>query len=241
MRESDWLNYLNSFVFHKTDKDMKKALYTALFKSIKDKNYEAITTLIQKGANVNYVYEDGNFALKEAIITQDMEMLIFLHKFGASFSIADKEYKNATYFAIDTFNSNVLQYMFDKGVYSHFRIKKTHHTPLIIATLKSNLQAVQLLLSKSRSNVNEVDAEKNNALYYNMSKLDQSNDDREIGILLLNAGGDLDSENANGETPRMATETSIEKQSMIENHEITKEIEQVTQNKSKPSGPKRKL
>lgn len=230
MRQADWLNYLDSYSFHQQDKETKQKLYSDLFIAVKNKYEKNIEKLVRIGVNLNYVI-NNTYALKEAIIAKDVHMVSYLHKMGASFLTYDLEYKPPLYYAIDVGDELILSYILNKRLYNPYKTKKLLQTPLLNSTIKSNLNMVKYIAYKTKVNINECDYLGNNALFYNFSKPERNADDREIGIILMELGGDMDAANLAGETARMYADGSLTIKSDIESHQINEEIKEVIGNK----------
>lgn len=78
---------------------------------------------------------------------------------------------------------------------------KTNNTALIFATKASDEKAVEILLRHPYIKVNERDGLGNTALHYNVSKESMSQEDINIGKMLLAAGADSNATNLEDQTP----------------------------------------
>ena len=94
---------------------------------------------------------------------------------------------------------------------------------MIFATQQSDEESVEILLSHYAIKVNEKDGNGNTALHYNVAIENQTQEDINIGKLLLAAGADSNLPNLDGLTPQdLAADPSAK--SLLLHNKITEEL-----------------
>jgi ankyrin repeat protein len=134
------------------------------------------------------------------------DLASYLIKAGASISYKPTaNFESAFWYALKQKKHNFLKLFVDNRCILEWSVPKSEkdapQTPLIYATIESDLPAVEILLAHYNIKVNEKDGKGNTALHYNVAKQDMSQDDIEIGRLLIAAGADTAMPNQEGQTP----------------------------------------
>ena len=86
-------SYLEFLSFKDGGRKVKDKLDDKLLKYVYRKNYDKIKKIVDKGANINAVDEEGRNALIHALLESEgeIEMIDFLISLGADYKISDKE------------------------------------------------------------------------------------------------------------------------------------------------------
>lgn len=159
-----------------------------------------VSSLLKQGITPN-CYEDLLTPLIACINNDNFELANYLLNAGASISYKPNlETDNAFWHSLKNKYHDFLD-MFIKRrcILSHDT--ETNQPPLIFATIKSDREAVEILLSHKKVKVNERDGNGNTALHYNLSKSEMTPDDHEIGRMLIAAGADTNATNLEGKRP----------------------------------------
>ncbi len=179
-------------------------------------NKEEIVKLLKSGANIN-CYAD-NFTPLMACVEQDnYDLAVYLLKCNATISYKpEKLDEDVFWYALKNKKYKFLElFVFNRCLLSISQVEKK--SPLIYSTINSDLKAVEILLSHFKIKVNEKDGLGNTALHYNVAKQEPSQDDVEIGRLLLAAGADSNTRNIEGKTPTEMAATHESQSILLEN------------------------
>lgn len=205
-----------------------------------------IKYLFKNGAAVN-CYADLSTPLISAIRTDNLKLGNYLLKIHASISYHPKELTdNAFWEALKTKKYEFLKIFIEKRcklerITVEIENEPRIITPLIYATRESDVLAVQYLLRHYNINVNDKDGVGNTALHYNVSKNPQTEDDTEIGKMLIAAGADTQIVNLSSQTPEdMALDTTAK--SMLLYAKLDRDIpekEPEVAPESTPDGPRK--
>lgn len=216
----------------KEDLDRKTFLNNLLIEEASKGDKETVKKVLQAGANPNSA--KGEYSPLIAALKGDfVDVIDYLFKIGAQPGYkATEDFVDAVWFSVINKKYLPLRKFIRNGcpLHKHPKLKKTL---LGFSTNSSDLTAVTLLLGHSRIKVNERDGEGNTALHYNMAKTDMSQEDIEIGRLLLAAGADSNIPNNDGKTPQQLGATIGE--ALILESEMENEIPLAS-----PDAPKRK-
>lgn len=176
----------------------KEQIAAEFFKAISSGEEEAIRNEMRKGAYIGIIHENMT-ALMHAVTVYQPKAVRFLLNMGGS-SVLQAGDSDAVWVAYQQGKFDLLtMFLGDKPRLN--REAGTEKTLLIHAVENSNLQAVEIIAP--RVNINERDKEGNTALHHNMRKENPSQDDIEIGKLLIALGADANTQNIEGQTPGM--------------------------------------
>ena len=121
------------------------------------------------------------------------------------------------------------------------REKETGKTLLIIATEMSDLEAVQIIAPKV--NVNERDNTGSIALHYNLAKIQPTEQDIQIGRILIACGADVNSRNLDGQKAKDLASTE-ESRIVLEQAHLEQIVKQTPTptitTETTPEAPKKK-
>lgn len=159
---------------------------------------EEVAKLLKEGASPNCC-EDDVTPLIACVDADCFDLAKYLISAGASISYRPKE-NDALWHALRR-RANSFVKMFVEAGCLLSREPTTNETALIFATKSSNKQAVEALLGHGKMKVNERDGFGNTALHYNVAMNPMTQDDIDIGKLLLAAGADSSVVNLDGKTP----------------------------------------
>jgi len=165
----------------------------------------SIKKILKMGAPINC--NDGYITPLIACMQNDnYDLAHYLLKAGARISFKPtSNFEDAFWYALKNKKHNFLEIFVAQKCILEWSIPKSENeipqTPLIYATIQSDLRAVQILLKHYAIKVNERDGKGNTALHYNVSKQNMTPDDIEIGKLLIAAGADSSIANLDGKTP----------------------------------------
>jgi ankyrin repeat protein len=134
------------------------------------------------------------------------DLAVYLLKAGARVSFKPtSNFEDAFWYALKNKKHNFLELFVRNRCILEWSIPKNEKdspkTSLIYATIESDLKSVEILLSHYAIKVNERDGIGNTALHYNVTKENMSQDDMDIGRLLIAAGADTAISNLDGKTP----------------------------------------
>jgi len=164
-----------------------------------------IKKMLKTGAPIN-CHEEHITPLIACMQNNNSDLASYLLKSGARVSYKPTtNFEDAFWFALSNQKYIFLQLFISNRCILEWSVPKTEketpQTALIYSTIKSDLKAVEILLGHYAIKVNERDGLGNTALHHNVSKSDMSQDDIEIGKLLLAAGADTSIANLDGKTP----------------------------------------
>lgn len=164
-----------------------------------------VKACLKKGAPIN-CNDEHITPLIAAIQNDDLSLAYYLLNAGARISFKpNANFEDAFWFALKQKKHDFLKIFVDNKCLLEWskpkNEKESPQTPLIYATVQSDLRSVEILLNHYAIKVNERDGIGNTALHYNISKQELSQDDIEIGRLLIAAGADTEISNLEGKTP----------------------------------------
>lgn len=197
----NWDNLSSILDKVKQDLDKKTFLNNLLIEESSKGLKENVKKILQAGANPNCAkgeYSPLIVALKGDFI----DLSDYLFKIGALPGYkANENFVDAVWFAMLNKKYVPLRKFIRVNcpLNAHPITKKTL---LGLSTDNSDINLVSLFLSHSRIKINERDSEGNTALHYNMSKSEMSQDDIDIGRMLLAAGAGTNIPNNEGKTPQ---------------------------------------
>lgn len=209
-------------------------------------NKEEIKKLLKKGAPLN-CHEEHITPLIVCIQNDDYALASYLIKSGASVSYRPTlEFEDALWYALKNKKHTFLKLFIEKKCILQ-REYNTSLTPLIYATIESDLKSVEYLLNHYNIKVNERDKLGNTALHHNLSKTEMTQDDIDIGKLLLAAGADTNITNLEGKTPEdlgqdyaakaiVLSEKLEQELDVKENSELSEQLEKELETKQENNG-----
>lgn len=164
-------------------------------------NKEEVKNLLKKGATLN-CHEEHITPLIICIQNDDYQLANYIIQSGASISYRPTlEFEDALWYALKNKKHTFLKLFIEKKCILQ-REYTTSLTPLIYATIRSDLKSVEYLLGHPNIKINERDKLGNTALHHNLSKAEMTEDDIDIGKLLLAAGADTNITNLEGKTAK---------------------------------------
>ncbi len=201
----NWSN-LNVYL-SKASEDFKinQELSKELIKHCLKNEKEEIKKCLQKGAHIN-CNDEHITPLIAAIQNDNLTLGYYLIKAGARISYKPvANFEDAFWYALRNKKYDFLELFVEKRCILEWNMpkneKESPQTPLIYATITSDVKAVEILLSHYAIKVNQRDGLGNTALHYNISKENMSQDDIDIGKMLIAAGADTNITNLDGQTP----------------------------------------
>lgn len=221
-------NNLNIYLNNSTlQKEQAQSLSRALVDACIQNDKEQIKQLLLKGAYINS-NDEYITPLIASIQNDNSDLAHYLIRAGANINYKPTlNFQDAFWYALSNRKYVFLKMFVDNRCYLEWSEakseKETPKTPLIFATLTSDLEAVRILLTHNNIKVNERDGLGNTALHYNLSKNPMTNEDKEIGILLIAAGADDSIINLDGKSPKDAAE-SFEAQSVLLTAQLDNEL-----------------
>lgn len=159
-----------------------------------------VKKILKEGAPLN-CYDEHLSPLIACIQNDHYDLAYYLLRAGATTSYRPTtNFEDAFWYALKNKKHNFLQLFIAQRCLLQ-RDPEKKQTPLVYATINSDLPAVEALLSHYAINVNERDGHGNTALHYNVAKENMTQDDIEIGRLLIAAGADTAIANLDGKVP----------------------------------------
>lgn len=223
----NWSN-LNIYLT-KANEDSKKrdALAKELIDCCIKNDKNGIKKVLKMGAPIN-CNDEHITPLIACMQNDNSDLAAYLIKSGARISYKPvTNFEDAFWHALKNKKYTFLTIFVDNKCLLEWGLPKSEkespQTPLIYATVESDLQAVETLLSHYSIKVNERDGKGNTALHYNVSKQDMSQDDMQIGRLLIAAGADTSSANLEGHTPEDLAQ-NFESKSMLLSGKLEQEL-----------------
>lgn len=163
-------------------------------------DFKEIKLLLKKGAALN-CYADLSTPLISAIRSNNITLGTFLLNMGASITYHPMDLEDDAFWeALINKRHDFLKLFIEKRCPLKRRSSKI--TPLIYATIERDVKGVELLLQHYNIKVNDIDGNRNTALHYNVSNEPQTEEDTEIGKMLVAAGAEINSVNLDGQTPQ---------------------------------------
>lgn len=187
--------YQNNKLF--LTKELIEACETAKVRKVK--------RLLSEGVYVNS-FDELQTPLMATVEAGHIDLAAFLISIGAQPNLQIKD-SDALWLALRRQRHNFLRLFFQKK-WNLNREKETGKTLLIVAVEMSDLEAVEIIAPKV--NVNERDNTGSIALHYNLAKINPSEQDIQIGRILIACGADINSRNLDGQKAKdlAATEQS---------------------------------
>lgn len=140
----------------------------------------------------------------------DMQAMQWLVKQGASLIAPFSGARDPAWLAMELRQIPALRWLLDQGVPVNHRLSDPLSTTrLIAATKDSNLFAVEELVRR-KANVGLFDREGRTALHYNFMKNPYTEDDQQIGRLLIDWGGSTTAEDKDGQRPADFAQTDAQ-------------------------------
>ena len=187
-----------------------------------------IKKVLKMGAPIN-CNDEHITPLIACMQNENSDLAAYLLRAGARISYKPiVNFEDAFWYALKNKKHTFLRLFVDHKCILEWSVPKSEkespQTPLIFATIQSDLPAVEILLSHYNIKVNERDGKGNTALHYNISKEDMTPDDVEIGRLLIAAGADTSIANLDGQTPEQMAQGNYAAQSMLLSGKLEQEL-----------------
>lgn len=146
------------------------SLNQKLFKAVKKENVEEITLLIHNGANVNALNNKGYSPFHLAVLENNVEIIKLLVEAGGDLNYKCKTYCNTTLLCIAAINQahESAAFLLAKGIDVN-GVSEQCMSPLMYATHWDDIKMMNILLEHN-ANINQLDNEGKNALFYVTSK-----------------------------------------------------------------------
>lgn len=213
------------------DSKIKEALSKELIDCCLKNDKVGIKKALKMGAPIN-CNDEHITPLIACIQNDNSDLAAYLIRSGARISFKPiANFEDAFWHALKNKKHNFLKMFVDNRCILEWSIPKSEkdspQTPLIYATIESDLPAVETLLTHYNIKVNEKDGKGNTALHYNVSKQDMTQDDMEIGRLLIAAGADTAIQNFEGQTPEDMAQDYAAK-SMLMSGKLEKDLPEKT-------------
>lgn len=194
----NWVNLNKMLELSGRDTEKKSTNALKLIELTQQGNKKEIIALLKEGTHPN-CYADMTTPLIEAIRADNMELINYFLLVKATINYKPVEDMTDAFWEVLLNKKYDLLRLFvnKKCILSHHHEKGI---PLIWATDASDVQAVEILLSHYKINVNERDRE-GTALHHNVKKSPHTEDDVMIGKMLIAAGADINATNFDGQTP----------------------------------------
>ncbi len=195
----NWANLNKILELSGKDLDKKAKASQKIIELTQLGNKAEIVALLKEGATLN-CYADMTTPLIEAVRNNNEELTDYFLKVGATVNFKpSEEIQDAFWESLSSKKYNFLRrFVNKKCIVSRGKNKEI---ALIWATMESDVEAVEILLSHYNIKVNERDNTGNTALHYNVSKSPHTEDDITIGKMLIAAGADINGTNFEGQTP----------------------------------------
>lgn len=184
--------------------DHKKNISSQLIDACQNNEKTLVKMLIKQGCTPNS--NDGiTTPLMACVDSNQFEMAQFILSLGGnpSFSLNDND---AIWLSLRQNKHNFLNLFYNKQLKTN-REKATGKSLLMYATENSDVNAVEILANNKT--VLERDILGNTALHYNLSKKEPTQNDVQIGRILLSAGADINSRNHEGQTAEQCAGNEI--------------------------------
>jgi len=200
----NWSN-LNIYLTRANDDSkIREALSKELIDCCIKNDKPGIKNVLKMGASIN-CNDEHITPLIACMQNDNSDLAAYLIKAGARISFKPvANFEDAFWYALKNKKHDFLKLFVQNRCILEWSIpkgdKEIARTPLIHATIESDLRAVETLLSHRGVKVNEKDGLGNTALHYNVMKTDMTQDDMDIGRLLIAAGADTAIANFEGET-----------------------------------------
>ena len=187
------------------DFDLNLALAKELIEFCLKNDKNGIKEALKKGASIN-CNDEHITPLIACMQNDNSDLVYYLLRSGARISFKPvNNFEDAFWYALKNKKHNFLEIFVAHKCILTWSIPKTDkespRTPLIHATIESDLRSVEILLSHYSIKVNERDGLGNTALHYNVTKENMTQDDLDIGRLLIAAGADTSIVNLEGQSP----------------------------------------
>ena len=195
-----------------------------LIECVQKNEKDKIKELLKSGASVN-CFADNSTPLNSCIENDNYDLASYLLNVRASISYrGSDDQDDSLWYALKNKKS------FFVGLFVSKRCiltldNETRLYPLIYSTIQTDLKSVEELLKHYRINVNEKDGGGNTALHHNVSKETPTQDDLEIGKLLIAAGADTNTRNLDGKTPEEAA-VDFSSRAMLTSSKLEQSLEE---------------
>lgn len=194
----NWVNLNKMLELSGKSLDIKARQSQKLIELTQQGNKTEIVTLLKDGASPN-CYADMTTPLIEAIRTDNNDLVYYFLKIGATINYKPSDdIQDAFWEVLTAKKYDLLRFFVNRKCILSHHVEKG--IALIWATNESDVQAVEILLSHYKINVNERDKD-GTALHHNVKKSPHTEDDVMIGKMLIAAGADINATNFDGQTP----------------------------------------
>jgi ankyrin repeat protein len=196
----NWANLDRLLMLERNDARRKKDFTQKLIDFCTKGEKESVRTLLKEGASLN-CHEDMLTPLIASIENDHYELASYLLKAGASISFRPTEKSlSAFWYALKNRHHRYIELFVENRCILDWDMED-NMPPLIYATEKSDLNAVEILINHYAIKINERDGNGDTALNYNIKKASPTHEDIRIGQLLIAAGADTSEVNLEGKTP----------------------------------------
>ena len=236
----NWLNLNKLLLLEKKETDIRNELAKKLMEAATANSKEKAKKALKAGASLNS-FDESLTPLIVCIENDFLDLAKFFIRSGANINYRPHEkFVDALWYAVINKKHDFLE-IFIESKPALTRQYETNKTLLMYSTIESDANSVRALLKHSSIKVNERDGLGNTALHYNMSKSSPSQDDIDIGKMLIAAGADTNLPNMEGNTPKDLavdfTAKSVLLHSELENQIVEKEEEDLASEIEKERGP----
>ena len=216
----NWNNLSKSIDLYVENTITQQLLSQKLIAAVTNNDKQEVVSLLKNGISLNTNYE-MEFPLLVCMDHNHYDLCEFLINIGASISYGPFGV-DAFWYSLVNKKHEFLKLFVEKKCSLTWQ-NETNTPAIIYATKMTDLRGVEILLSHYDIRVNEKDALGNTALHYNVAKKPMTDDDIEIGKLLLAAGADISTANIEGQTPEeLAFDTPAK--AVILANKITKDL-----------------
>lgn len=205
------LNKILKLSGKEVDRKTKEAQQIIEFTQVNDK--VNIVKLLKQGATLN-CYADMTTPLIETIKNNNEELADYFLKVGATVNFKpNEETQDALWESLISKKHSFLRKFINKKCL--ISRGKNKEIALIWATINSDVEAIEILVSHKGIKINERDNDGNTALHHNVSKTPHTDDDIAIGKMLIAAGADTNGTNFEGQTPEDLAQDFVAKTALM--------------------------
>jgi ankyrin repeat protein len=195
----NWNNLNNMISLERNNYNRQQLYAQQMIELSINNNKEEIIKLFKKGATPN-CYADLLTPLMACIDNGHYDLAKYLLNAGAMISYRNNPHDlDAFLYALKAKDKRFLELFVSKRCVLSYN--EENEPALIFSTKISDATAVEILLSHYAIKVNERDGLGNTALHYNISKQSMTQDDIDIGKMLIAAGADTNATNLEGKKP----------------------------------------
>ena len=195
----NWTNLNRMLTLERKSAHQEKLFAQQMIEACMKGEKNVIIALLKQGALAN-CYEDMLTPLIACIDNDQYSLAVYLVNIGATISYRpDPKNLDAFWHALKNKKYDFLEFFVRERCLLTWEDGK--QPPLIFATLEGDVKSVEILLKHRAIKVNERDGFGKTALHYNVSKESPTDDDIEIGRMLIAAGADTNIRDMDQKTP----------------------------------------